>query len=199
MYTKEAAVNLVLAHKSIHPGTLEKRHGADHEVVDLTSKGPEPWVRFSPFYPHGEIPVPGLSGVRAASVEGLWQGLKVFETAGVDLRKLEVTTMRGLKRTVRRFGRCLGHAFGPEERLLGYLEARFQLYLPAYLWVLENRLQAEVAALRERAEAGTVVVLDYEVNADPEDLRRPLSHAGLVIRYLEGRWPESREAAPAAS
>ena len=188
-------MTLVLAHKSIHAGTLEKRYGPDHEVVDLTSKGPEPWVRFSPFFPHGEIPVPGLPGVVAASVEGLWQGLKVFETAGVDRSKLEVTTMRGLKRTVRRFGRCLGHAFGPEEELLGYRAARYGLYLPAYRWVLEHRLQEELAQLRAKAEAGTVVVLDYEVNPDPEDLRRPLSHAGLVVRYLEGRWPAEALAA----
>lgn len=182
-------MTLILAHKSIHPGTLEKRYGTDHEVVDLTSKGPEPWVRFSPFYPHGDIPVPGSPGVVTASVEGMWQGLKVFETAGVDLAKLEVTSMKGLKRTVRRFGSCRGHAFGPQGGLLGYREARFALYLPAYRWVLENRLQDELAALRSRSEATTVVVLDYEVNADPEDLRRPLSHAAMVVRYLEGRWP----------
>jgi len=34
-------------------------------VFDLTSQGPEPWVRFSPFYPHGGIPVPGWPGLTA--------------------------------------------------------------------------------------------------------------------------------------
>ncbi len=49
------------------------------QIFDLTSKGPEPWVRFSPFYPHGGIPIPDTPGAFAQSVEGLWQGLKVFE------------------------------------------------------------------------------------------------------------------------
>src|SRR5690606_13022782 len=115
---------------------LEAKHpGA--ALIDLTSRAPAPWVRFSPFYPHGEIPVPLSPGIFGASVEGIWQGLKVFETADVDPRRLAVTDMRGLKRTVRKFGRCLGHraGFGSEE-LLDYLAARKRIYLPAYEYVL---------------------------------------------------------------
>src|SRR5690606_32522844 len=75
---------------------LEARHpGA--ALVDLTSRAPAPWVRFSPFFPHGEIPVPLSPGIVGASVEGIWQALKVFETADVDPTRLEVTTMRGLR------------------------------------------------------------------------------------------------------
>jgi O-acetyl-ADP-ribose deacetylase (regulator of RNase III) len=40
-------------------------------ILDVTSRGDEPWVRFSPFYPHGGIPVPNSPGVFARSVEGL--------------------------------------------------------------------------------------------------------------------------------
>ena len=54
---------------------------AEFEILDLTSKAAEPWVRFSPFYPHGDIPVPFSAGRTAQSVEGIWQGLKVFESA----------------------------------------------------------------------------------------------------------------------
>jgi hypothetical protein len=49
-------------------------------------KSDAPWVRFSPFYPHGDILVPLWLGLTAASVEGIWQGLKVFERADVELR-----------------------------------------------------------------------------------------------------------------
>ena len=34
-------------------------------VIDVTSKGVEPWVRFSPFYPHGKYPNSELNGVGA--------------------------------------------------------------------------------------------------------------------------------------
>lgn len=54
------------------PATLEKLWPAAM-IIDVTSKGDEPWVRFSPFYPHGGIPIPN-SAATAQSVEGLWQG-----------------------------------------------------------------------------------------------------------------------------
>ncbi|MEM6292875.1 MAG: hypothetical protein AAGA54_16490 [Myxococcota bacterium] len=163
----------------------------DCVLVDVTSRGPEPWVRFSPFFPHGGIPVHRSSGVLSQSVEGLWQGLKVFESADVDPDKFEVTSMKGLKRTVRRFGRCLGHRDGIEgETLLGYRDARYAIYLPAYRWVLEHRLGRELERLRA-LEASTVVLLDYETNTDVDDLRKPLSHAALVAAWLENRWPSA--------
>ena len=136
------------------------------------------------------IPVPFTPGRTGASVEGIWQGLKVFETADVDPGKFDNTTMKRLKRTVRKFGKCLGHREGlGGERLLGYLEARKRVYLPTYRWVLENRLAEEVARLRRLVAEGPIVLLDYETNCDVEDLRKPLSHAGLVMAYLEGRYP----------
>jgi hypothetical protein len=160
----------------LHPGAA---------ILDLTSRGEHPWVKFSPFWPHGEIPVPFSSGVASMSVEGAWQALKVFERADVDPSKLEITNMVGLKRTVKRFGRCLGHREGlAGERLLGYIEARRAIYLPLYQHVLRENLCDELAQLRALAERGPVVVLDYETNADIDDPSKPLSHAALVIDWL---------------
>lgn len=81
----------------------------------------------------------------------------------------------------------LGHAF--DGGLLGYRDARVRIYLPAYRWVLVHRLAAEVDRLRELARTRTVVLLDYETNADIDDLSRPLSHAALVKAHLDGTWP----------
>ena len=159
-------------------------------ILDVTSKGEEPWVRFSPFYPHGGIPVPNSPGTFARSVEGLWQGLKVFENEDIDPSRWRVTNMRGIKRAGRTRGKVLGHRFGVgSDVLLGYRDARYQIYLPAYGWVLENRLAEEVKRLRDEMAARTVVLLDYETNGDIDDLSRPLSHAALVKLHLQGKWP----------
>ena len=165
--------------------TIEKLY-PDAVVIDVTSKGEEPWVRFSPFYPHGGIPVPG-SELESQSVEGLWQALKVFESEGVDLSKLDVVNMKGIKRSVRTRGKVRGHKF--EGGLLEYIEARWQIYLPAYRWVLEERLQDEVNQLKEMAKSGSVVLLDYETNGDVKDSRKPLSHASLVSAFVRDDWP----------
>lgn len=167
-------------------------------VIDVTSRAPEPWVRLSPFYPHGDIPVPLSSGHTSESVEGLWQALKVFESEGIDLARMQNTTMKGLKRTVRKYGAVLGHRAGVDgEDLLGYIEARWTLYLPAYHWVLEHKTPELVEELRAAHEAGgDIVLLDYETNGDVEDPRKPLSHAWLVAYAAMGQWPVRPDRTP---
>lgn len=167
--------------EAAYPGAL---------VLDVTSRAEEPWVRLSPFYPHGGVPVPFSPGVTGRSVEGVWQALKVFATADVDPHKLEITSMKGLKRTVRANGAVLGHRAGLHgTALLPYEQARRLIYLPAYRWMLEHRAADLVAELRRSSAGADVVLLDYTTNGDPADLSSPLSHAALVRRYVEGRWP----------
>ncbi len=190
-----ASLRISVRHRSAAASIQRKQPGA--VILDLTSRGPAPWVKFSPFYPHGDIPVPGAADRKAASVEGLWQALKVFERADVDERKLDIISMKGLKRTTGKLGRVLGHRDGLHgTRLLGYLAARREIYLPAYQFVLTRALASELAELRSLAdsEAG-VVLLDFETNTDVDDPARPLSHAGLVMHWLQDTWPTTSRAA----
>jgi hypothetical protein len=125
-------------------------------------------------------------------VEGIWQGLKVFELADVDRAKFAITNMKNIKRSTRSLGQVRGHRKGIEgETLLGYLDARLEIYLPSYRWVLEHALQGELTQLRQLAQEQIVILLDYETNCDLHDLHRPLSHAGLIKCYLEDQWPPS--------
>ncbi len=167
-----------------HPGAL---------ICDLTSKsGSDEYMVLSPFYPHYGIPilVPGMENETSACVEGVWQGLKVFETCGIDTSCFRNDTMKDLKRTVRRFGKPLGHWYG--NGLLSYYDARMLIYLPTYKWVLENKDIAKKAInkLKEALEKQDVVFLDYNTNSDVRDCRTPLSHAGLVKLYIEDEYPE---------
>lgn len=181
---------IVIENRRSSQATIEKRHGTGATIIDLTSRGEQPWVRFSPFYPHGSIPVPFSNGVLASSVEGIWQALKVFENSDIDTEKLSISNMKGIKRSVRSFGKVLGHRKGIDgKELLSYLEARKLIYLPSYLWVLENCLQKELDLIRALASKIPLVFLDYETNTDPMNLAKPLSHAGLVKAYLEDEWP----------
>lgn len=159
----------------------------DAIIIDVTSKGDGEWKRLSPFYPHYRIPVPFSPGVTSASVEGVWQGLKVFENGrGVDLSCFNNDTMKNLKRTCRTNGRMKGHRKGVGGReFLEYIDARKQIYVPTYFWVLENRCSGLINKLREMSAERTVVLLDYDTNGDIEDWRKPLSHASLIKRYIE--------------
>lgn len=163
-------------------------------LADVTSKAKDGLVRLSPFYPHGNIPVPFSEGYTASCVEAIWQGLKVFEGCDVDVSLFGNTTMKGIKRTVRKYGRPLGHRKGIKgTELLGYIEARKQIYIPTYKWVLENKVKDIIDRLREASKTKTIVLLDYDTNADVEDGRKPLSHASLIKAYVEGIYPYGEE------
>lgn len=155
-------------------------------IIDVTSKGEGEWQKLSPFYPHGGIPVPFSEGTTSMSVEGIWQGLKVFETGDVDRSSFRNDTMKGIKRTVRTNGRCLGHRKGVNGKdLLGYIEARKEIYVPSYFWMLENKCSDQIKKLRIMSQFKPVILLDYDTNSDLEDPKKPLSHASLICKYIE--------------
>ena len=159
-------------------------------IADVTSKAKDGLVKLSPFYPHGGIPVPFSDGMTAMCVEAVWQGLKVFEGADVDVEMFKNDTMKNVKRTVRKYGKPLGHRKGVSgEELLGYIEARKQIYIPTYRWMLEHKTIEIIERLREASKTKTIVLLDYNTCCDVDDPKKPLSHAFLVKAYAEGLYP----------
>lgn len=170
-----------------------KKEYPDAIIVDVTSKATDEFVKLSPFYPVGGIPVPGKEGVTSMSVEGIWQGLKMFHGEGTDSTCFRNRTMKDLKRTCRTHGPCLGHSYNGH--ILGYIEARKLIYVPAYKWVLENKCANLVKKIKVMSQTKTVVLLDYETNEDIENPSKPLSHASLVKSYIVGNGIFSTESA----
>lgn len=159
-------------------------------IADVTSQAKDGLVRLSPFYPHGGIPVPFSEGYTATCVEGIWQGLKVFENEGIDISMFLNDTMKGIKRTVRKHGRVLGHRKGVHgTEILGYVEAKHQIYIPTYRWMLEHKAMGIIERLRKASETKTIVLLDYNTCCDVDNASKPLSHAYLVKAYAEGLYP----------
>lgn len=159
-------------------------------IADITSQAKDGMVRLSPFYPHGDIPVPFSEGYTAACVEGIWQGLKVFENEDIDINMFANDTMKNIKRTIQKHGRVLGHRKGVHStEILRYVEAKHQIYIPAYRWMLENKAMDIIERLREASETKTIVLLDYNTCCDVDDEKKPLSHSYLVKAYAEGLYP----------
>lgn len=180
---------IIIESKRKKPATILKKY-PDAVLADVTSGAKDGLRKLSPFYPHGGIPVPFSEGYTATCVEAIWQGLKVFEGCDIDTSLFQNDTMKGLKRTVRRFGKPLGHRKGVNgTELLGYIEARKQIYIPSYKWVLENKVADIIERLREASKTKTIVLLDYDTNADVENVKKPLSHASLIKAYAEGIYP----------
>ena len=180
---------IIVESKRKKPATIHKKYpGAI--LADVTSGATDGLVKLSPFYPHGGIPVPFSEGYTATCVEAIWQGLKVFEGCDVDTSVFYNDTMKGLKRTIRKYGKPLGHRMGVHgTELLSYIEARKLIYIPTYKWVLENKVAHIIERLKEASKTKTIVLLDYDTNADVENEKKPLSHASLIKAYVEGVYP----------
>jgi len=171
---------------------IQKQHPGAY-ILDLTSSSTAYAQKLSPFYPHGGIPIPFSEGEYAMSVEGIWQGLKVFESCDIDYASFSNSTMKGLKRTVRKYGKPLGHRKGTHgAKLLSYYEARMLIYLPSYKYILERIPEVHniVQRIKEQSKISDIVFLDYATNIDVRDTSSPLSHAGLVKLYIEESFPE---------
>jgi len=180
---------IIIESKRKKPATILKKY-PEAILADVTSQANTGLRKLSPFYPHYGIPVPFSDGYTATCVEAIWQGLKVFEGCDVDVEMFKNDTMKNIKRTVRRFGKPLGHRKGVNgTELLGYIEARKQIYIPIYKWVLENKVADIIERLREASKTKTIVLLDYDTNADVENAKKPLSHASLIKAYVEGIYP----------
>ncbi len=181
---------IYIANKRRKEEGIKKQH-PNAIILDVTSKAG--WAQqLSPFYPHGGIPIPNSEGMTGMSVEGIWQGLKVFETQGVSYSHFRNASMKGLKRTVRTLGKPLGHRYGTKSaELLDYIEARIAIYLPTYKWVLENvpAVKDLVGRIRAKSLTTEIVFLDYNTNEDYTNLKSPLSHAALIKLYIEERYP----------
>ncbi len=143
-------------------------------VIDLTHSSDEATFRkFSPLYAHKCIPLPGAQHQQTTfSVEGAWQGLKVFEDKSIDTSKFSIANMRNIKRK----GVIIGHQYG--QRIIDYKEAIDSIYIPMYIYALEHYLQNELMLLIGLVKEGnSLVFLDYKANSER-------SHAKIVKQNL---------------
>lgn len=195
IYLSKIMIMIIIESKRKKTETILKKY-PDAILADVTSSAKDGLVKLSPFYPHGGIPVPFSEGYTSTCVEAIWQGLKVFEGCDVDVSLFWNDTMKNIKRTVRRFGKPLGHRKGVNgTELLGYIEARKQIYIPSYKWVLEHKVADIIERLRNASNSGkTIVLLDYDTNADVENAKKPLSHASLIKAFVEGIYPYGENA-----
>ena len=180
---------IIIASKRQKIESILKKH-PNAIIADVTSQAKDGLVRLSPFYPHGGIPVPFSEGYTAMCVEGIWQGLKVFEDEDIDISVFSNDTMKGIKRTVRKHGQVLGHRKGVHgTEILEYVEAKHLIYIPTYRWMLEHKAMNIIERLRKASETKTIVLLDYNTSCTVDDETKPLSHAYLIKAYAEGLYP----------
>ena len=162
------------------PKKIDDLKNKGYTIVDVTSKSSD-FAELSPFYPHGDIVIDKYT---SESVEGIWQGLKVFDSCGIDTTKFTNKTMKNLKRSCRKYGCVRGHLF--ENKVIPYIEARKKIYIPAYNnMLLKEKVATKLAPLLNVIKGGgCLALLDYDINEEIDNITKPLSHASCIKRHL---------------
>ena len=102
--------------------------------------------------------------------------------------------MKNIKRTIKKYGKPLGHRKGVDGvELLGYIDARKEIYIPTYKWMLENKCASILKRMKDVCQSKTIVLLDYNTNENVYDTTKPLSHAFLIKAYIEGIYPFEKD------
>jgi hypothetical protein len=161
-------------------------------AVDTANVAPVPMRRFrclNPFHfmPGWHIPVPG-TGEFACSVESIWQGLKLVDGA-TDLAMLRRPARKRPPEDERTgdydYG---GSVFRFGERTIDLVAARYLIYLPTYLYLLD-RLVPDLV-LREISDAlgqgRDVFFYDWDANFDIEDDSASFSHSAVLAAWFGG-------------
>ncbi|MDO0925010.1 hypothetical protein QQY24_06115 [Streptomyces sp. TG1A-8] len=162
--------------------------------VDTALAAPATMRRFvtlNPFHhdPSWHIPVPGLPDVTASSVESCWQALKIVDGA-TDIPMLRRPAHKRPPETHR------GPGFVYSASTLSYggravdlVTARYLIYLPSYLYVLEHLVPDQVLHEISTAvhDGRTVVFYDWDDNLDIEDPASSFSHSAVLAAWFAGR------------
>lgn len=159
-----------------------------HIIIDVTSKSPDlTFVKLSPYYVWQEGLSIGDDGACIGySVEAIWQGLKVFQNEGIDNHMITTKNIKQIKKrnaTASR-GSIIGHRFN--SKIYSYIDARKELYIPLYKYMLKRYLTKEIELLCGLVkEDNNIVLLDYYENGDIENVKHPLSHASIIAFVIQ--------------
>lgn len=155
----------------------EKGRNSDRGI-DVSSYGPPPYNRFSPFTYSADfkIPVPGQDDVYASSVESIWQGLKVID-GKTDFKRFQ-------RNPKKRYGSVEGHLFGKE--IIDEIEARNRIFKPSYFFYLNNLVPSQIKddVLKKGLE-DSVYFYDVDSNLDIDDRSGSLAHSVFLKQFFD--------------
>lgn len=154
----------------------------------IRSEVRNPYGMLNPFYPHGKIQVPFTDGYTGVSISAIWNSLKVFEDADVNVNLRNYEDIHMMKRE--NLGNLVGFRQGfYNNNIMDVEEARRKILIPIYRWMLEQKTYCIIKYLRKIAQQQDIVILDDSINCEITNTNATLSYAWLIKFYIEGLYP----------
>jgi hypothetical protein len=171
--------------------------------VDTSENADQPWCRLNQDYQHGQIPIPGLVGMYAESVRGVMEGLRIIGPVGKPGKiNPGYFVGPGRFRPTAEGQWFTGYSFNGDR--IDPEEAHRRIFVPACLWVIENKCHDVVAKLRmmaarEEQQGSRLVIHDGLRGFACEDANAlcstwrgcHVSLAAVLVAYLTGNVGDS--------
>lgn len=139
--------------------------------VNLVSTNGEKYIcPLSPYYQHGRIPIPFSQSVCGKSVFDVWNILRVDDNSSSN--------------QLIRFRKGVG-----SNEYWDLVEARCNILIPVYCWMLENKVFEHIEYLRKVSATSRIVIFDKSTCCDIYNSNTPLAVSYLLKSYIEGSGP----------
>ncbi len=166
--------------------------------IDSYKGAPNDMWRFRVFNPFNfdpdvAIPVPRQKE-KSHSIEGVWQGLKIVD-GNVDFGMFRIAPYHRppeYRKRLRSYA-YQNTTFLYGNRIIGLIEARFVIYLPTYLYMLEHLMSVSVldeifAAL---CQGRDIAFFDWDSNHDIMNATISFSHSAILAAWFNGLLDEA--------
>lgn len=145
-------------------------------VFDVTAVGA--MKKLDPGCPVGRVEIPGRERMKALSLQGVWEGLKVFKKNDeIDEKWMTDERKIGRKRGFKNWGEMIGIRVNGE--LMREEEGR-KMMREIYEKMIRERFGRILDGIRREAERKTVVLLDYK----EENKDRVFNHTEVLKEML---------------
>lgn len=149
-----------------------------------------PFQLFNPFYtwPSKILSVPGMTGIRSRSIEAIWQGTKLINHE-TDYNQFESSPYKRPSEIDRENNREFSYIntqFTYKKSILNHIEARFLIYLIAYLDLLNNHIPDTLIKMILSAikENKTIIFYDWDTNMDISNVKESFSHSAILASWF---------------
>eukprot|EP01095_Lingulamoeba_sp_RSL-Kostka_P012761 TRINITY_DN5100_c0_g1_i1.p1 TRINITY_DN5100_c0_g1~~TRINITY_DN5100_c0_g1_i1.p1 ORF type:complete len:357 (-),score=117.82 TRINITY_DN5100_c0_g1_i1:162-1232(-) len=190
---------IIIEYKRKNHESIKRIYGNYLMTYDITKGSTSTFSYLSPSYPHKKILIPGTNNKYASSVEGLYEGLKIFENDGIKIkclinRKSQITKRYETEETGKFIGWRLGIDADEDcEIITEEVLARYHLYVKPYLNILKNDPQAqeEINNIKESMKRFpsfkfVLLINNKDFTYDWKDCSAPINHASIIRDYIKG-------------
>ena len=165
---------------------------SDFLLVDTYNGAPanmKKFEYFNPFYtwPSAIISVPGAYNEKSTSIEAIWQGTKIIH-GKTDFEQFKTMPYKRPPESLRDSLQDFSYEktmFTYHNKSINHLEARFLIYLIAYLRLLNEHVPDLLIQFIMNTRKKSIIFYDWDDNFEIENVAQSFSHSAILASWFK--------------